>query len=393
MIKLKYLYTLFFLLSMTSIFFAPADKHELNELSFSFAVGLDYLKDGYEVSLQLINPAAISGNTPTQNSRYIVYKASGKTIDTALERISVNISRFVLLSQVDVVILSESLAREGKVQEVADYILNSPQIPSNAYIVISKGISASDLLKVYSPVEGTSAFEISNIIKKIGKDIPKTASQIKVDEIKEGKDIALPFIELKGVLKKGQGNGNFETTSPSHTGYGGLALFKEDKLTTFVDYRDGAYLSLLQESAAGFSIEASCPKEENDYFAYRVFSNNAKEKNLEMHEDKYIFHFDLRLKGDINQYHCNSNLEDPKDVELLEEKIKETINKKVQHLLSVAQKNELDPFGLGLMLSEKSPEEWKKIKDDWPSHLKNAEIKLNTKISFQHLGNYKSGSD
>ncbi|MCG1022745.1 Ger(x)C family spore germination protein [Sutcliffiella horikoshii] len=390
---MKYLYMLFILLSMTSIFFTPADKHELNELSFSFAIGLDYLKDGYEVSLQLINPAAISGNAPTQNSRYIVYKASGKTIDTALERISVNISRFVLLSQVDVVILSEKLAREGKIQEIADYILNSPQIPSNAYIVITRGVNASELLKVYSPVEGTSAFEITNIIKKIGRDIPKTSSQLKVDEIKEGKDIALPFIELVGDLEQGQENGNFETTSPSHTAYGGLALFKDDKLTAFIDYRDGGYLSLLQESASGFTIEAGCPKEEDDYFAYRVFSNNTKESNIEIQGEKYIFHFDLRLKGDINQYHCNLNLDDPRDVEKLEEKVKETINIEVQELLKVAQENELDPIGLGLILSEDNPKEWKKIKDEWPSLLKNAEIKLNTKISFQHLGNYKSGRE
>lgn len=390
---LKYLYSLFILLSMTSIFFSPADKHELNELSFTFAIGLDYIKDEYEVSVQLINPAAISGNAPTQNSRYIVYKASGKTIDTALERVSVNISRFVLLSQVDVVILSEKLAREGKIQEVADYILNSPQIPSNAYIVIARGVNAGELLKVYSPVEGTSAFEITNIIKKIGRDIPKTSSQIKVDEIKEGKDIALPFIELIGDLNKGQENGNFETTSPSHTAYGGLSLFKDDKLTTFIDYRNGAYLSLLQESAAGFTIESSCPKKEDGYFAYRVFGNNSKESSIEIHEDKYIFHFDLRLKGDINQYHCNLNLDDPKDVGKLEEKVKETINTKVQELLKVTQDYELDPIGLGLMLSEEDPEEWKKIKEEWPSLLKNAEIKLNTRISFQHLGNYKSGSD
>jgi spore germination protein KC len=378
---------------MTSIFFAPADKHELNELSFSFAIGLDYSKNGYEVSLQLINPAAISGSAPTQNSRYIVYKASGKTIDTALERISVNISRFVLLSQVDVIILSEKLAREGKIQEIADYVLNSPQIPSKAHIVITKDVNSSELLEVYSPVEGTSAIEISNIINKIGRDIPKTASQIKVDEIKEGKDIALPFIEIEGDLKKGQENGNFETTSPSHIKYGGLALFKSDNLTTFIDYRDGAYLSLLQESAAGYSIEVSCPKKESDYFTFRVFSNKAKESKIEMYEDKYIFHFDLRLKGDINQYRCTVDLDDPKDLEQLEKQIKETIKKKVQDLLLVAQENELDPFGLGLMLSEEHPKEWKKVKGDWPSLLKNAEIKLNTKISFQNLGDYKSGGD
>ncbi|MCC3645916.1 hypothetical protein JGK52_04360 [Cytobacillus oceanisediminis] len=91
---MKYLYVLFILLSVAAVFLAPLDKHELNELSFSFAMGVDHAEDGYEVSLQLINPAAVAGKSQVPNSPYVVYKATGKTIDTALERISVNISRY-----------------------------------------------------------------------------------------------------------------------------------------------------------------------------------------------------------------------------------------------------------------------------------------------------------
>ena len=194
MITVKYLYMLFMLFSVAAVFLAPLDKHELNELSFSFAMGVDHADDGYEVSLQLINPAAIAGKSQVPNSPYVVYKATGKTIDTALERISVNVSRYVHLKQVEVILLSEKVAREGKVKDVYDYVMHSAQIPLDANLVIARDVSASELLKIYSPIEGFSAFEIENILQKLGRDIPVTATEIKVDEIKEGKDIAMPFI-------------------------------------------------------------------------------------------------------------------------------------------------------------------------------------------------------
>lgn len=388
---MKYLYMLFILLSVAAVFLSPLDKHELNELSFSFAMGVDHADDGYEVSLQLINPAAVAGKSQVPNSPYVVYKAAGKTIDTALERISVNISRYNYLKQIEVILLSETIAREGKAKDVYDYILQSAQIPSDAHLVIARDVSASELLKIYSPIEGFSAFEIENILQKLGRDIPVTATEIKVDEIKEGKDIAMPFIKVEGDLKSGKEKGNFETTSPAHIAYGGLALFKEDKLSVFLDYRDAAIITILQGGESGFSIEASCPKDENNLFTFRVLGNLAREKKVETYEDRYIFHYNVRLSGDISQIKCNVDLEKPHDIQLLEKQIEKTIQNHVQDLLAIAQENEMDPLGLGLIMMEKSPGTWKKLKSDWPAPIKNTEIKLKTKIKVQNIGHYKKG--
>ena len=269
--------------------------------------------------------------------------------------------------------------------------MHSAQGPTDAHLVIAQGVNASDLLKLYSPIEGFSAFEIENILQKLGRDIPVTASEIKVEEIKEGKDIAMPFIKIEGDLKGGKEKGNLETTSPAHISYGGLALFKENKLVEFLDYRDAAYVSMLQGVESGFSVEASCPKGEDGLFAYRIFGNRAREGKVEIYEGKYIFHFNLNLSGDISQLKCKVNLEDPREIQLLEKQVEKTVQKGVEDLLAIAQKRELDPLGLGLIMSEENPEKWEKLKSDWASHIKNAEIKIHTKVKVQSIGNYKAG--
>jgi hypothetical protein len=65
---------------------------------------------------------------------------------------------------------------------------------------------------------------------------------------------------------------------------------KEDQLVTFLDYRDAAYLSMLQGVESGYSIETTYPKGENDVFTFRVLGNQAKEGKVEIYEDKYIYH-------------------------------------------------------------------------------------------------------
>ncbi|XHU83031.1 Ger(x)C family spore germination protein [Peribacillus muralis] len=389
---MKYLYMLFIILSISSIFFSQGDKHELNKTSFSFAIGIDYAKGGYEVSLQLINPGAISGAIILNNSPYIVYKATGKTIDSALEKISMNTSRSLDLQQEQVVLLGEELLRKGKIKDIIEYILHSTDIPSNSIIVTTKGNSARELLEIFSPIEGISSLEISNTLNKLGKKVSKTANDIKVDLVDDGKDIVVPYIELKGDAKKGGEKKNLETTEPTHFAFVGLALFKEEKLKSFMNYKDSLYLNLLYGKSSGFIIESSCPESE-EKFAYKVTNSLAKKKAYQKEEDKYIFHYDLYLKGDISQYNCHLNLENPETSNQIEKQVKKSINNKIHKVLEHTKEHEMDPLGLGQIISQQDPKTWNKIKGDYPALLKNAEIKVNSHITIQNVGNYKSRGD
>ncbi|PJN87896.1 Ger(x)C family spore germination protein [Bacillus sp. mrc49] len=389
---MKYLYLIFIILSVASIFFSQEDKHELNQSSFSFALGIDYEKEGYVVSLQLINPGEISGEKLLNNSPYIVYKAKGKTIDTALEKISMNTSRYVDLKQEQIIVLGEELARKGRTKEIVEYILHSPDIPANALIITTKGNKASELLEIFSPVEGYSALEITNTLDKLGKHVLQNASEIKVDLLEEGKDSSLPYIVLKGDLQKGMSRDNLDTTNPAHIVFGGFGLFKDEYLKKYLDYRDSLFLQLLNGKSSGFIIESTCP-EGPEKFAFKLFNGHVKNREYKRVENNYLFQYTLNLSGDIRQYNCHGNLKDPETIEQLEKQINKTIQKKENKILSIAQGYGIDPFGLGHFIKNKDPELWDTLKEEWSTSIKNAQIEIHSNITIQNVGNYKSRGD
>ncbi|KWW16589.1 hypothetical protein AS888_24510 [Peribacillus simplex] len=389
---MKYLYLIFIILSVASIFFSQEDKHELNQSSFSFALGIDYEKEGYVVSLQLINPGEISGEKLLNNSPYIVYKAKGKTIDTALEKISMNTSRYVDLKQEQIIVLGEELARKGRTKEIVEYILHSPDIPANALIITTKGNKASELLEIFSPVEGYSALEITNTLNKLGKHVLQNASEIKVDLLEEGKDSSLPYIVLKGDLQKGMSRDNLDTTNPAHIVFGGFGLFKDEYLKKYLDYRDSLFLQLLNGKSSGFIIESTCP-EGPEKFAFKLFNGHVKNREYKRVENNYLFQYTLNLSGDIRQYNCHGNLKDPDTIEQLEKQINKTIQKKENKILSIAQGYEIDPFGLGHFIKNKNPKLWNTLEEEWSTSIKTAQIEIHSNITIQNVGNYKSRGD
>ncbi|WP_285768503.1 Ger(x)C family spore germination protein [Peribacillus sp. SI8-4] len=389
---MKYLYFIFIILSVASIFFSQEDKHELNQSSFSFALGIDYEKEGYTVSLQLINPGEISGEKLLNNSPYIVYKAKGKTIDTALEKISMNTSRHLDLKQEQIIVLGEELARKGRLKEIVEYILHSPDIPANALIITTKGNKASELLKIFSPVEGYSALEITNTLNKLGRHVLNNASEIKVELLEDGKDISLPYIELKGDLQKGMNRDNLDTTTPAHIVFGGFGLFKDGTLKKFLDYRDSLFLQLLNGKSSGFIIESTCPAG-SEKFAFKLFNGAVKKKEFKLAHDNYSFQYILNLSGDIRQYNCHGNLKDPETISQLETQINKTIQSKENKILSIAQDHELDPFGLGHSIKSKDPKAWRNVEKDWSTRIKNARLNVHSDITIQNVGNYKSRGD
>ncbi|UOY92280.1 Ger(x)C family spore germination protein [Ectobacillus sp. JY-23] len=390
---MRYLYVIFIILSAASLSFSQGDKNELNQIGFSFAMGVDEAEKGYEVSLQLINPSALSGEKPIKNSPYVVYKASGKTIDAALEHLSVYMSRHLHLKQMQIIVIGEKMARNRPIHEIANYLLQATDIPANVLVVTTRDATAYEMLKVFAPVEGFSGLEITSILQKLGRKIPQTASDIKIDLMQQGKDLTLPYIYIMGKRKQGEKQANFETLKPTHLAYGGTALFKGEKLKGFIDSRESLYLYMLEKKTSNFLLAASCPKDEKNYFTFKVSGSRPKLRDVKINGDNIRFLFNLKLDGTVSQYNCRHDLGDPETIELLKKELVKDIEHHVEEGMVVFRNYEIDPFGLGVMLEKHSQQEWDTIKARWPALLKTTSISIDADIRIPNIGDFKVGSE
>lgn len=92
------------------------DYRELNELSLAMAMGVDKDKDtgGVRVTLQIVNPKEIAGRTVTgRNVPVVIYSSTGKSLFEATRKVTLKESRRINLQHLRVLVIGESLAREG----------------------------------------------------------------------------------------------------------------------------------------------------------------------------------------------------------------------------------------------------------------------------------------
>ncbi|MGR5897519.1 Ger(x)C family spore germination protein [Bacillus cereus] len=88
------------------------DYRPLESLSFASGLGIDRDKHGYIVTVQFANPEEIAGNSHTDRPEAPIYQERGKTIGEAVTRLTLNVPHYVHFSNLQLVALSESVARK-----------------------------------------------------------------------------------------------------------------------------------------------------------------------------------------------------------------------------------------------------------------------------------------
>ncbi|WP_404428611.1 Ger(x)C family spore germination protein [Sutcliffiella horikoshii] len=384
---MKYLYMVFALLAVTSVFWGGDDKLELNDKALSFVTSIDYIDEEFVVGIQLINPAAISGKTQLPHSPYIVYEARGSTIDSAIDQLTSYVSRNIDMRHLKVIVVGMEAAKQGKLREIMNYALRRTEIPVGVVMVLSKDTNAIDLLNTYSPIEGFTAFDISKTMRRVEKASLTTLMDVNIVTIQEGKDFTIPFISIMGDIEKGGSKENYETTSPVHLYYSGIGAFKNEKLVVELSYIQSLYLALLEKHTSELTVVASCPTDENT-FTFRIYDGKTKSENVKHSEDNLQYSFNIQATGEIVQYNCSLTLNNPNNNNKIKMEIQKEINENIQELFVLSKENNIDFMGLGSLLRKKNNHKYEEIKKNWDAELQKAEIKITTDLDFQNIGKY-----
>ncbi|WP_404346816.1 Ger(x)C family spore germination protein [Sutcliffiella horikoshii] len=384
---MKYLYMVFALLAVTSVFWGGDDKLELNDKALSFVTSIDYIDEEFVVGIQLINPAAISGKTQLPHSPYIVYEAKGSTIDSAIDQLTSYVSRNIDMRHLKVIVVGMEAAKQGKLREIMNYALRRTEIPVGVVMVLSKDTNAIDLLNTYSPIEGFTAFDISKTMRRVEKASLTTLMDVNIVTIQEGKDFTIPFISIMGDVEKGGSKENYETTSPVHLYYSGIGAFKNEKLVVELSYIQSLYLALLEKHTSELTVVASCPTDENT-FTFRIYDGKTKSENVKHSEGNLQYSFNIQATGEIVQYNCSLTLNNPNNNNKIKMEIQKEINENIQELFVLSKENNIDFMGLGSLLRKENNHKWEEIKKNWDAELQKAEIKITTDLDFQNIGKY-----
>lgn len=132
----------FLLLNMIILLSGCWDIREINELGLVTAVAIDKGsgQNKYSITVQIANPGtdSSSGDKSTVKKNVWVGTAEGESLFDATRKLVGISSRRIMWAHNNVIIIGESLAKEGIIP-VIDFFTHNPELRMRAAVVVAKG--------------------------------------------------------------------------------------------------------------------------------------------------------------------------------------------------------------------------------------------------------------
>ncbi|WP_199883970.1 Ger(x)C family spore germination protein [Anaerosinus massiliensis] len=359
------------------------NRRELNELGIVVAAAIekDTESDQYILTAEIVRPAALSkdsgGSSMTKNANELV-TAQGATLFEAIRNMSKKFDRQPFFSHTKVLVIDEQVAREG-ITPVLHVWLNSEEIRPVLWFVISKGVPARRILSELHGIEGIQANYLASIIRDHDLNSETTAVNLLDVNAALGSDTINP---IAGVMELSEAppSSVIETNTGNGIKLLGTAVFKKDKLVGYLNGKESRGLNWIIGKVQSGVIQV--PSSKGGLVAIEI-KNAEKQIRAEIKDGKYIFNIEVQEEGniiekqqrlDLNQLPYLNELNQQQQY-VIEEEISQTIDK-------VQKEYGSDIFGFGKALYDAYPDEWEKVKNDWPTIFPSVEytVKVDTKI-------------
>lgn len=364
-------------------------KRELNELAIVIAAGIDKTDEGYEVSVQIINPSEIATKNTSGQSPVTTYHATGDSVFEAIRKMSTLTPRKSYFAHISILVIGDNLAKDG-INQTIDLFARDPETRNDFSVIVSSASPAKDILNVLTPLEKIPGNKILNSLKASEKAWGTTQS-VDIDQIlknigSEGESTVLPTIEIIGDRDIADEIENVEKIStPTILKYGGLAVFKKDKLIGILSEKESKSFNYIDNNIKSTLEIISCP-DDSGRLTTEITSSKAKVTG-EFKNDKPKINVRLDISQNVGEVKCNIDLTDNKTIDYINTNTEESVKEQIEETLeTIQQYYHTDIFGFGDVLHRKDPKEWKKIKKNWSKMFAELPVTVEVHVITQSLG-------
>ncbi|MET3211399.1 UNVERIFIED_CONTAM: spore germination protein KC [Paenibacillus sp. PvR008] len=377
---------LFLILTLVLLLTGCWDRRELNELAIAVGMGIDKHGDQFRVSVQVVDPGEVAakkgagGGAPAT-----LYTVEADTVFEAIRKITTLSPRKMYFSHLRICVIGESIAREGMAKAL-DFLSRDHQLRTDFYIVVSKGVSAEDTLKIMTPLDPIPANDLFSSLESSQKNWSPSMT-VTLDELiaaltSEGMQPILTGLRIVGNTEMGESKSNVQKIDPPvRLQYSGLAVFKKDRLIGWlneIESKGYNYILGKVQSTVGF---VDCPK--GGKVALEIIRTQSAIKGSVNRGEPRI-NINLRIEANVGEVECSDlDLTKASTIYDLQKKGEEKIAGFMESAIRKAQKSyKVDIFGFGDAIHRGNPKAWKSLKQNWDNeHF--AELPVNIKVDYK----------
>lgn len=392
---------------------------ELNSIAIISAIGIDHKDGEFRVSYQIVNSNNASNNTGYEQASVVVYDYPAKSLEESAREASLLTSKRLFASHARVVVISEEVAR-SYLPDVMDFIYRDPDIRNEFYVVMTKGNSPSDVLKVMTPLVNISGEDIANSLinsnEIMGINESIMFSDLLNKYLNPRCDVVIPSVEIinsrdnrgkniGNISDSVNNNGDEKDIDKSEKDMEGEStenLKKSDYdanilISTMGVFRGSEFLGFLTE-------------EESISYNFITGNLNKTLVEYECDDNKFVVLDIIKIKSgmdvlkggkisikiggraSIAETHCRMDLRD----EMVIKRINKGLNERIEEMVKksfygIRDKYNSDIFGIEDMYYKKMNGYYKTVKRDWDEYFRNIEIEVESDVNLFSKGNGLGG--
>lgn len=345
------------------------NRRELNELAIAVAAGVDWVDGRYRLSVQVAVPGQVAAKrSGGPQAPATLYTTEGDTIFEAARRMTQISPRKIYFSHLRMFLMDEAMAREG-IAKVLDLLSRDHEFRPDFYLVVTRGATAEETLKIMTPMETIPANKLYDSLQISDQvwspSMAVTLDQLMNDLTSSGKHPVLTGLVITGNRDIGETKKNVENIyTPSHLKYSGLAVFKLDKLIGWLGEKDSRGYRLIKGEVKSSVDFIPCRNEGK--VILETLRTDAKMKGRIV-QSRPEMDITINMEGNIGSVDCSGlDLSQPATVRDLEVEMEERLTQNLESVINKVQtEHKVDIFGFGEALRRSHPNAWKGMKEDW----------------------------
>lgn len=355
------------------------NRREVNDLVVALALGIDLTEDEeLQVTVQAVVPRKL-GLEGTEGNATVTYTEVGPTFFEALRKLSTATSQKVYIGHIQLIVFSESVAEHG-IQKLIDFMERDHEFRRQANIVVTKDMSAKELLEIESIYETLPAVHIVNTLEN-NDAVGFSRDMVLLDLLEEyntpGKHLVVGII-----TKRGPEDPKYVKELRTQ----GTAVFSGEHLVGFLTpYQTRGYLWVIGGLQ---SLILVVPHYEDPQNLVSLETIRTQSKmDVEVRNGQIILKVSIKEEGNIGGQQGIFDKTEAMDIKFLEQEKERLITKEVTEIFQIAQDQfGVDFFGFGQLVYKKYPKLWEEIKEDWDDIFANSPFEIEVEAKIRGTG-------
>jgi spore germination protein KC len=367
------------------------NSRELTDMSIVVGMGIDHVPESgeYRLSLQIVNSGSLPSGSKGGSTGALpvtVFSEQDKSLFGALRKMSRKVPRRLFFGHIQLVVIGEPVARKG-INDLFDFFERSHEVRMNSTVLISRGTSAEDLIRIVTPLEKTPSVGIAKrtrISSEVwAENLDMNITDIINDLVSPGEP-AISGVQVGGG-KPTDSMKNLQTSEPPNfISVTGVGLFKKGKLIGWLDSKLARGVLWIRNQMKGTIVNLPCADLKKKQVIVVVRSQTTVKTQIEQGIPTFDIH--IKEEGNVGETQCVMNLDTRESILQLQNKWADETRKEVLATIKELQRRQIDALEFGATLQQLHPKKWKPLEKDWPRIFSKSDVHVHVEAYLRRTG-------